>query len=143
MRYPLDALADALHLTPNKTLETLGVRGSDGQDYRRRGLTAHVAWRLAEKARIHPYEVWPELRDHELAEVERECANETCTNRFLPYRDGMHFHCSAQCRDAVSTRRYLAQRRQDPEFRARERERIREYRAEVRAARERRKAKVS
>lgn len=140
-RYPLAPLADLMHLSENQALEKLKVGGSTGGTYRREGLSAAAAERLAERAGFHPFEVWPELRDDVLAGVERECANAGCGARFLPYRDGMHFHCSARCRDAASSRRFLARRREDPAFRERERARARAYRAEVRAARERRQAR--
>jgi hypothetical protein len=68
-RYPLEPLAEAMHLSPYQACEQLGATGRVGKDYRTRGVSELVADRLATKAGLSAYEVWPELRDDTICEV--------------------------------------------------------------------------
>lgn len=60
-RYPFAPLAEAMRKTQHAACVTLGVSGSTEQDYRRRGVTLEVAERLAMRAGMHPFEVWPDM----------------------------------------------------------------------------------
>jgi hypothetical protein len=68
---------------------------------RERGLTREAAERLAEKAGYIPYELWPEILDHDIATIERVCASPDCDVRFIP-DDPRQKKCSRRCvlRDA-------------------------------------------
>lgn len=93
-----------------QAVEALNLSGSTYQQYRDRGVTAYVAHSLADKAGVHPYEVWPDLLDAEIASLERECAATDCSERFIPpLGRGRHqkFHDDG-CRRREKMRRYRA-----------------------------------
>lgn len=69
-RYPLEPLFDAMHLTPAAACRLLRVSGSVEQEYRRRGVTEVVADRLAARAHLATYAVWPEMIDHAIEDAE-------------------------------------------------------------------------
>lgn len=71
-RYPWAPLAAAMGLSEASAARALGVTGSTEQEYRRRGVTDRVAERLAGLAGLHPSEVWPELIDDRLADLEAD-----------------------------------------------------------------------
>ncbi len=75
-RYPLAPLLDRMGLDSRKAAARhLRISGSTEQDYRHRGVTERVADRLAVKAGLNPFEVWPEMADHAIEdhrEAERE-----------------------------------------------------------------------
>lgn len=125
MRYPFADLANAMGLSENAACRALNVSGSTQQDYRSRGLSERVADRLAVKAGLHPFEVWPDM----IAEANAECAE--CGASFVPTRKG-HVYCGGNC-----SRRRLARIKyqSDPEHRERHLEGVRVYRAESRRAR--------
>lgn len=124
-RYPLEPLLDAMNGSHNQACELLGLSGSTQQDYRRRGVTERVGDRLAAKAGLLAYEVWPEMIDDAIAEVERECARHDCTTRFVPVRKRMRF-CSTRCQQTEANRR----RRKRPEVARQAREYAAQYRAD-------------
>lgn len=71
-RYPLDPLLDALGLRSlNQAAARIGVSGATLYEYRDRGLTAHVADRLAVKAGLHPAMVWPSWVEDGLTVLDR------------------------------------------------------------------------
>lgn len=79
--------------------------------WRELGLVRDTAERIAEAAGFLPYEVWPELLQDTIADVERVCAADDCDNRFIPsYPRGMKKrYCCRNCNLRVSTReRYRA-----------------------------------
>lgn len=118
-RFPFADLARAMGVTEHAACVALSVSGSTEQDYRRRGLTARVAERLAERARLHPYEVWPELLDEVLAGMERQCEAQGCTNAFIdsPGRGGPRRRwCSRRCAARENARKRY---HEDAELRAR------------------------
>lgn len=124
-RYPYDAL-DRL-LTPRLACTTEqpdgGVHGRPGSSsalqaellgvwpeqirrWRQSGLTRTMAERLAEAAGYVPYEVWPELLDETIAAMERECAAEDCTSRFIPPAKAPNKRfCSTTCKARTLRRR--------------------------------------
>lgn len=128
-RYPLEPLAAAMGLSMNQACLRLGISGSTQQEYRRRGVTEKVADRLAVRAELVPYEVWPEMADHAIASIEVECARTDCATRFVPRRKGMRY-CTSTCKDVEGTRR---RRRERPEVAQAARDSAARYRAENRA----------
>lgn len=132
VRYPLDPLFDAMRLSPHQACVVLGLSGSTQKEYRARGVTEKVADRLAVKAGLSPYEVWPEMVDHQIAAIERACARTDCDQLFVPA--GRRIYCSDACGQVVRERR----RRQRPEVREANRAYAATYyarnRAEVRRA---------
>ncbi len=64
-RYPFSELASAMGCSEHAACVRLGVSGSTEQSYRRSGVTLEVAERLALRAGLHPFEVWPSMpEDH-------------------------------------------------------------------------------
>jgi hypothetical protein len=83
-RYPFDALERRISDVNDDTLAALlGTQRRNLYRWRANGLTEQRAEILAIAAGVLPYEVWPELLDHAIADVERECAAPDCTNRFV------------------------------------------------------------
>lgn len=67
--YPFAPLAAAMGLSENQAIIRLGVNGRMGQQYRHEGMSERVADRLAVKAKLHPFEVWPEMADRAIRDV--------------------------------------------------------------------------
>lgn len=129
-RYPFDRLAAAMGLTEPQAARRLGLSGSTEVDYRRRGVTERVGDRLAVKAGLHRFEVWPEMADHDTLEFTRPC--DECGERFWPRRRDQRY-CSKRCRRRPIERAAYRRRYQtDPLFAERERERARVMYAETR-----------
>jgi hypothetical protein len=135
-RYSLDPLFEAMRMTPHAACLWLGCSGSTELEYRSRGVTDRVADRLAVKAGFHPFEIWPELADHRHVEIQKACAE--CGALFTPYRAAKDVFCGRACADRFHQRKRLTRKRNDPAFRAEERERARRYRASVKELRARR-----
>lgn len=139
-RYPWAPLAAASGLSEHQLAIRLAVSGSTEQQYRRDGMSELVADRMACKLDLHPFEVWPEMIEHQAADVSKACDH--CGDGFIPDRRNARF-CSTRC-----YRRWWAreQRRKryatDPTFAAAQRARRRDYYAEngtYERARERRR----
>lgn len=118
-RYPLEPLAEAMHLSANQAIQVLGLRGKQGQEVRRRGFTELTADRAAAKAGLHPFEVWPEMRAHIVDELAKVCAAPGCEETFIP-KTKRRIYCSTRCRDRGPKRRWAARKyRTDPVHRER------------------------
>lgn len=107
VRYPFADLAAAMSQSEHQAAVRLGLSGSTEQEYRRRGMTERVADRLAVKAGLHPFEVWPEMLAQfmsDLAQFDDDTKNKKDERR------------------RASWRRYAAKRRQErpEEMRARD-----------------------
>lgn len=104
-RYPWAPLAAAMGLSEHQAAARLGVSGTTQQTYRRIGVLEETAERLADKAGLHPFEVWPELLEHRLADAEaRRRALDAARQR--RYRDR---HPEARARAREYRRRYYAE----------------------------------
>lgn len=141
VRYPFASLAAAMCTTEARAARELGLSGSTEQQYRRDGVSARVADRLAVKAGVHPYEVWPEMVDHVIAAMTVECEAGDCTNRFVPpvtaSGQKRKRYCSRACQLRWNhKRRYQS----DPAARERQKAAARRYKAEVRESRRMREA---
>lgn len=111
------------------------------QSWTRRGLTRDHAEDAAARLGEHPYVLWPEMRDDDIADAEaalRTCAAEDCTVRFVPTSHRQHYH-QPKCRDRQKARRWRRsdkgreaqrRRRQRPEVAELNRQRRRAYYAE-------------
>ena len=130
-RYPFAPLAEAMGLSQHQAAIALGLSGSTQKDYRERGLTERVADRLAVKAGIDPYNVWPEMVDDLVASVERVCASDRCDNRFLPVRRDQ-VACSKRCGVRVRHLRRMHRYRTDPSVAAARKAESARYYAECR-----------
>jgi hypothetical protein len=119
VRYPLQPLADALGLaldTPGLA-RRLNLSGTTWKEYRDLGVSERVADRLACKAGLHPYTVWPEMADAHLAELETPCADPTCDQTFQKV-EWRQKYCSPECRQRTNSRDHNRRRYQnDPEYR--------------------------
>lgn len=104
-RYPLEPLFAAMRATPNTACAFLGLSGTTQQQYRRDGVTERVADRLAVKAGLMAYEVWPEMIDDAIATIERDCARHDCTQLFVPSRADQRY-CTPRCAVLTRQRRY-------------------------------------
>lgn len=71
-RYPIQALADAMGMTPDAACRALKVSGSTMVKYRAEGVTELVADRLATRAGHATYVVWPEMLDIAIEDAEQE-----------------------------------------------------------------------
>jgi hypothetical protein len=63
IRYPIEPLLALMDGTPSEALARLKVSGSTQQEYLERGVSERVGDRLAIRAGLHPYVVWPEMAD--------------------------------------------------------------------------------
>lgn len=115
-RYPLDALVAASGLTEAALGRKVGLSGSTLKLARTEGLAERSADLFACRAGLTPWLVWPDW----LEDLEVECAERSCTNRFVPSKSSHRF-CSRTCGNRERTRAYLARKRQDPAFREAER----------------------
>ncbi|HEV2928408.1 MAG TPA: CGNR zinc finger domain-containing protein [Propionibacteriaceae bacterium] len=126
-RYPLQPLLDRIGGSATSAARKLGISGSTEQDYKRRGVTERVADRLAARAGLVAYEVWPEILDHAIAAEMRTCALADCTEAFVPSRSTSRY-CSKLCGDRARRRAYQARKAAtDPEWVERRRQQRRDY----------------
>lgn len=95
-RYPLQALADAMGLSVNQACKHLKLSGGSRANYQANGLAEKAADRLAVKAGLDPYYVWPEMVDDLIASTQRTCAAVDCDDTFTPYT-GKNIYCSRGC----------------------------------------------
>lgn len=117
-RYELEPLLRAAGGISLKRLQqTVGFNGPTYRNVRDRGLTPNQADRYAVRLGLHPFEVWPEMAEHQIADAMRLCAATDCDSCFLP-RDRHHRYCSPTC--SSRHRRRLRYQR-DPEYRDRRR----------------------
>jgi hypothetical protein len=100
VRYPLQPLADALGLTLDTPglARRLNLSGTTWKEYRDLGVSERVADRLACKAGLHPFMVWPEMADEAVEAVHVDCEGDWCSTRFLPAKPWQRF-CSTYCRE--------------------------------------------
>lgn len=70
-RYPLQPLAQLAGMSNRQALLALKVSGTTYQKYRDQGMLRDAADRAAVRLGFHPYEVWPEMVDHDSADAER------------------------------------------------------------------------
>lgn len=147
-RYPLAPLAAAMRLTEPAALAALGVSGTQQRERRTLGLTRLVADNMAVKAGMHPYEVWPEMADHDIAAAESTLPGcKECSTTFVSVHPLQTF-CTPRCRKRWWARETQRRWRATPEGAELNRQRRRAYYAENAAyerARERRayRAKVA
>lgn len=118
LRYPFAVLAEAMGVSENQAVMRLGINGKAGQQYRAEGMTEKVADRMAVKAGLHPFEVWPEMAVVNMEEAER-LEQERLERRRRIARES-------------ARRRY----HEDPEIRARKLAATRAYKATTKRARD-------
>lgn len=133
-RYSLVDLVEAMRLEVGASVtRALNISGQQLERYALHGMERNTAERLAERAGFIPYEVWPDLLLDLIAEQERECAADDCTERFIPgWRGGQNrVYCSPRCGARMHMRRY----RQTEEGKRKNREYVAAYKAWVRQRR--------
>ena len=130
-------------VSPTDIAETLGVSRSTVQKWRsgQLGLSQKMAERCAATLGLLDHEVWPELLEDAIAEVQRAC--ETCGAVFVLTRSDKRF-CSANCRNRSAaamakqrerSRVYARERyASDPEYREAKRRAVRERSGSVKRA---------
>lgn len=124
-RFPFAPLAAAMGATEPQAARELGLSGSTEQQYRRDGVTERVADRLAVKAGLHPWMVWPEMAEQAMADAQRSC--EECGAGYWPRQRNQRF-CSQPCSALWHKREHSRRRyRTDPVFAERKREMARAY----------------
>lgn len=129
-RYPFQALVDVMGCAPSTALRRLGVSGREGATYLERGVTLRVADRLAIRAGFDLYAIWPEALNDAIADVERECAADDCTEVFVPPARVPHKKfCSKTCKSRDQRRRRY---REDVAYRDRVKASMRRYYEETR-----------
>jgi hypothetical protein len=87
------------------TAAHLGVDVRQVHRLRARGLTVDEAHDYAGRARLHPFEVWPELVDAEIEAAKMTCP--WCNERFVPHTARQRFCCPRHQR-YWNTARYKA-----------------------------------
>lgn len=139
--YSIEPLLEAANLSMSQAAQVLGIGGPEYRRYRDDGMSREVAERKALKAGFHPYELWPDMADHDADDVTVECAAGDCEIRFIPPPTGpgqkrRRFH------DRNCQTRWNAKHRYQsvPEVRERRKRQAREYKAEIRELREKRRA---
>jgi hypothetical protein len=106
-----------MRLSLNSACIAVGMSGSTQQDARCHGVTSRVAERLAIEAGLHPYNVWPDMADHDLIDTQIPCVE--CETPFTPTRKG-HVYCTTKCRNRRHSRERMRRLYQtDPDHRAR------------------------
>jgi hypothetical protein len=93
-RYPLAAL-NTFDPRP------LRLAGTTLIDYRCHGVLRRTADRLAARVGEHPYTVWPDMADHDIADLSVTC--DECGQPFIPTRKG-HRYCQRKCKDVAGQR---------------------------------------
>jgi hypothetical protein len=129
-RYPLAPLAAQIGAASHREFaKACGLSGSSLVLARCHGLGREQAEAYAIRANLHPYEVWPEMADHD-AGMGR-CLN--CDKPFFPASGGgdRRRYCSDNCAHAHRRRvRYV----KDPAYRERRKAEARAYYAENKRA---------
>lgn len=113
-RYPLAAFAKAVGLSKSQAMKQFGLPWRSRND----GLGDGQAERVATRAGLHPFEIWPELADDRIAALEVECEADGCDERFMPSitrGPNQRRFCSRRCGQRMARRR----RRRSPAYRAR------------------------
>jgi lambda repressor-like predicted transcriptional regulator/DNA-directed RNA polymerase subunit RPC12/RpoP len=114
-RFPFTTLG----LTHDQSARKLGVSGRTWQGYMCHGVGREAAERIANRLGVHPYELWPDMIDHDAGA--KPC--EECGKPFIPTRSTQRM-CSPRCR----SRRWQRNRYQnDPDWRARDVAKSRAY----------------
>ena len=131
-RYPLQPLAA---LFPGESVRQLcgrlKVSGSTYEAYACHGMLAKTADMVAARAGVPAYSVWPEMVDELIAMSQLQCVE--CGEGFVPRRYRTEKFCSKRCCGRRVAREWdRRKRREDPEFRERERARKAAYYREVR-----------
>lgn len=114
-RYPLSALVTATGLTEAALGRLVGLSGSTLKKAREWGFTADAADRYANRAGLHPAEVWTDYgliccashRRIEVAPNGTATILEGCDVMFAP-KDRQSIYCSGTCRRREKMRRYRA-----------------------------------
>lgn len=68
-RYPIQPLARAMGCSTHTMGARLGISGTTYKTYRDHGVAHVTADNLAIRAGYHPYEIWPEMHGHDLADT--------------------------------------------------------------------------
>lgn len=118
-RYPLQALVSASGLSEAALGRKIGLTGTPLIKARELGLVEARADRAAVLCGLTPWLVWPEW----LEDAEVECAERSCTNRFVPSRKGHRFCSKRCCNREVQRERFRLLYATDPAFAERERQR--------------------
>lgn len=121
-RYPLESLLDAAGMTLSQLREVCPMGGSVYRNARTVGLTEAQADRWACKVGLVPWLVWGDWLD----DAQVECAERSCTERFVPSRKN-HIYCSRTCCIRKQMQEYRARRSDDPEYQAFRRAESRAY----------------
>jgi endogenous inhibitor of DNA gyrase (YacG/DUF329 family) len=117
--------------------EFLGEHRRQVARWRSRGVSRDLADRIADRLELHVYEIWPQMRDHDIEDLTRTCDADDCAETFVVLRPSAHRRfCSARCKARMEWRRRWAS--VDDEVKERKRAYVRAYKDEVREARLRR-----
>ena len=127
-RYEWQTLLDVIGCDDRTVKARLGLDHRQVARYRAGGLTERRADELATAAGWPTLLIWPHMVDDALDAVWVECADRACTEMFLPSQANQKF-CSRRCGRRARQRAHLARKRLDPEFRAAETVRMRQYRS--------------
>lgn len=141
-RYSLDLLVEASGLTEAALGRRVGLSGSSLTKARKMGLIESAADRYACRCGLLPWLVWSDW----LEDAQVECAERSCTVRFVPTRKG-HLFCSKRCCVRKQMQEFRARRAEDEAYLAMRRAEARAYYEEcgdyVRARQRRYNARVS
>lgn len=126
-RYPIEPLAELTRLSISQLCRRHGISGTTAQA----GLTADLADRVCIAHDLHPYNVWPDMADHHLADQQRTCADERCAATFTPEAARQRY-CDDRCRVRRQKRDWYRRRYQsDADWRATQVDRVSRYQDEI------------
>lgn len=111
MRYPFAPVEAFIAGTDGDAARELGVSIRTIQRWKNGDLDRDRAEQVADALRVHPYELWPAMRDHDLSILEVECAAPDCPERFDPqaWSTKRRRYCSRTCQTRVNKRRQRQQ----------------------------------
>lgn len=144
-RYSITPLVEAMHLAPGACMaRALNVSGTRLASFVEFGIDEKTADRLAARSGFVAWQVWPEMLDEAIDDLTVECEADGCPTTFVPpalkWGQKRRRYCSRNCQLRHNKRlRYQSR----PEVAERQREAVRRYKAEVRAARARREGRAA
>ena len=132
-RYPVEPALELSGMSAIGLSRHAGLHPSAVQKARSRGgFTEAMADRVATSIGHLPWSIWPQWLDDVIADCEVECADDRCSERFVPKRAGHRF-CSPRCQRRRTDREWRRAKYQiDPAYRAKKLAEVRERRADPR-----------
>jgi hypothetical protein len=137
-RYDLRLLVAASGLSYDDARRQVGASGADWAKGMRDGVSELKADRWSNRLGLVAYEVFPEILDAAVADIEQECAADGCERAFTVHQ-GRGGQNRRFCSDACRSREVMRQYRQTERGRMENRQTVRRYKQEVQELAQRRR----